>query len=36
MGDLWAVGGWLSGLEDELCKKKKKKHCGEKFKTFST
>lgn len=24
MGDLWAVGGWLSGLEDELCKKKKK------------
>lgn len=22
MGDLWAAGGWPSGLEDELCKRK--------------
>lgn len=32
MGDLWAAGGWPSGLEDELCKRK---DCGEKKLTFS-
>lgn len=32
MGDLWAAGGWPSGLEDELCKRK---DCGEKKNFFT-